>query len=49
MIHMRMMNSTCIDGSDHSEHKLAPPVSVYSSKFLTESDEGNNILLGGGV
>ena len=40
---------TCIDGSYHSEHKLAPPLSVYSSNFLTESDEGNNILLSGGV
>ena len=40
---------TCIDGSYHSEHELAPPLSVYSSRFLTETDQGNNILLGGSV
>ena len=40
---------TCIDGSYHSEHKLAPPLSVYSSRFLTETDKGNDILLGGRV
>ena len=38
---------TCIDGSYHSEHKLEPPLSGYSSSTLTETDEGNSILLGG--
>ena len=40
---------TCIDGSYHSEHKLAPPLTVHNSSFLTETDEGNSILLGGDV
>ena len=39
----------CIDGSYHSEQKLSPPLSGYSSSFLTETDEGNSILLGGDV
>tara|TARA_Y100000361_G_scaffold154018_2_gene177744 strand:- start:1369 stop:1599 length:231 start_codon:yes stop_codon:yes gene_type:complete len=40
---------TCVDGSYHSEHKLAPPLNVYSSRFLTETDQGNDILIGGTV
>lgn len=37
---------TCIDGKFHSEMDLAKPLSTYSDSYLTETDTGNEILLG---
>jgi len=37
---------TCIDGSFHSEMDLTKPLSTYSDSDLTETDTGNEILLG---
>ena len=38
---------TCIDGRYHSEMDLPPPLSMYGHSFLTETDEGMQILLEG--
>ena len=36
---------TCVDGRFHSEMDLTAPLSAYGYRVLTETDEGNEILL----